>query len=165
MKRVEIRLKRTELLYDIANIAFVEGDVLPQDMQHQKHQVQDITMKGNIDRVTRIMDIVFEECIQLLYPFTKEAVLEDIVTDDILKESDVYVIKMSIPDNFANGTVNLLTKLIHEFIVARVLWDWFLIVNVEKAGAWEIRANKAKENIKSCIKKRMGKVKRPLTPF
>ena len=102
----------------------------------------------------------------MLYPFTKETVLEDTVTDDILKENDVYVINMSVSDNFANSTINLLTKLIHEFIVARVLWDWFLIVNVEKAVAWEIRANKAKEEIRSCcIKKRIGKIKRPLTPF
>lgn len=164
-KIVRMRFKRSELLYDIANVAFVEGDVMPELMQHNKHLTQDITQKGNVDRVTRIMNVVVEECRMLLLPFTKTIIENDIKVDNVLNIKEEYEIDLSVPENFPKGSVDYIAKLIHEFIVARVLHDWFLITNIEKANTWGMRATKYLDDIKNTANKRLTVLTRPLRPF
>ena len=61
-KSVRLTFKREELLYDIRNNAYVEGDVMQVNDAHDRHQVQDIGEEGNIDRVTRVLDLAHAEC-------------------------------------------------------------------------------------------------------
>lgn len=39
---VVIILKREQLLYDIKNYCYIEGDIMPEDTQHSRHMVQDV---------------------------------------------------------------------------------------------------------------------------
>ena len=70
-KTVKMTFKREELLYDIRNNAYVEGDVMQAKTEHDRHQVQDIGEDGNIDRVTRLLDLAHAECEEALFPYTK----------------------------------------------------------------------------------------------
>lgn len=70
-KVVSLEFSRKALIYDISNCAYVEGDVMPADDEHSKHQVFDIAEDGNIDRVTRILDLAHAECVEMMYPYTK----------------------------------------------------------------------------------------------
>ena len=74
--------KREELLYDIRNNAYVEGDVMQAKTEHDRHQVQDIGEDGNIDRVTRVLDLAHAECEEALFPYTKENVEQESEMDD-----------------------------------------------------------------------------------
>lgn len=56
-KTVKLLFKRSELLYDIKNYAYVEGDVMQVNTEHDRHQVQDIGETGNIDRVTKCLTL------------------------------------------------------------------------------------------------------------
>ena len=56
-KKITLRFKREELLYDCKNYAYVEGDVMKTDDAHDRHQVQDIAEVGNVDRLTRVFDL------------------------------------------------------------------------------------------------------------
>ena len=81
-KTVKMTFKREELLYDIRNNAYVEGDVMLVKTEHDRHQVQDIGEDGNIDRVTRVLDLAPAECEEALFPYTKENVEQETEMDD-----------------------------------------------------------------------------------
>ena len=81
-KTVKMTFKREELLYDIRNNAYVEGDVMQTKTEHDRHQVQDIGEDGNIDRVTRVLDLAHAECEEALFPYTKENVEQESEMDD-----------------------------------------------------------------------------------
>lgn len=81
-KTVKLTFKREELLYDIRNNAYVEGDVMQANTEHDRHQVQDIGEDGNIDRVTRVLDLAHAECAEALFPYTKENVEQETEMDD-----------------------------------------------------------------------------------
>ena len=59
------------------NYSFVEGDIMQAEDEHARHQVFDIGQDGNVDRVTRILNLVHSECVEMLFPYTKEAVREE----------------------------------------------------------------------------------------
>lgn len=73
-KAVTLTFKRTELLYDAENYSFVEGDIMKADDEHARHQVFDIAAKGNIDRVTRVLNLAHAECVEMLFPYSKEEI-------------------------------------------------------------------------------------------
>lgn len=166
-KTAKLRFLRSELLYDIGNVAYLLGDVKPDDEQHTKHQLQDITQSGNIDRVTRMMEIAIAECTEILYPYTKAEVAESVVMDDKLKETQCYDIDMTLPDDFSKTTQVLLVRYIHEFVVARVLMDWLLIVDPSGNGYenWSAKCIAAKESIEKMMNRRTGRTRRPTRPF
>lgn len=165
--RVTLMFKRNQLLYDIENIAYVEGDVQQKasDNDHAPHQTQDIGQDGNVDRVTRILDLVHAWCVEMLYPYTKDACEDGMELDDEFKEEKVYTIVMNVPRKFSKTTANLLEKLIHEFMVARVLAEWFCTTKPAAAEIWGAKSEGYLEKAKDIINTRMGATTRPLRPF
>ena len=165
-KEVRLTFKRKELVYDAENYSFVEGDIMTEEEQHAKHQVVDIGQEGNIDRVTRVLDLVHAECVEMLYPYTKiEIPTNTKGLDDILVEKQEYYIDMVLPITFSLTTINLLKTLIHEYMVCRVLADWMSITHPRSQANWEIKCQTLKEKIQSSVFARIGKVKRKCKPF
>jgi hypothetical protein len=167
-KTVTLTFLREQLLYDIKNIAYVEGDVLPDESQHSKHQVQDIGDEGNIDRVTRMLDLALARCREHLYPYTKEPVEGGELLDDVLFDTSAYFINMLVPDDFSTTTVKYLEQLIHNLLVYYVLADWMSIANVanaDSAANWAAKAEDAEEEIKGVLNSRVGRVRKFQSPF
>lgn len=164
-KLVMLVFKRDALLYDIENYAFVEGDVMQAQTEHERHQVIDIGQDGNIDRVTRILDLTHTECVEFLYPYTKVPCDELEWRDDSFAERHEYHIWMLVPLDFSQSTVNLLTRLIHEYMVCRVLADWMSITNPASKTNWEDKIASIKEQIRARMHARCGRVRRTQTPF
>ena len=82
-KTVKLLFKRSELLYDIKNYAYVEGDVMQVKTEHDRHQVQDIGETGNIDRVTKVLDLAYAESVEALFPYTKQEVEQETEMDNM----------------------------------------------------------------------------------
>jgi len=165
-KVITLTFKRKELLYDASNYSFVEADIMSQDTEHAKHQVFDIVQDGNIDRVTRILNLAHAECVELLYPYAKEELPDaEEVLDDILKEPDTYTIKLMLPQNFSMTTVKMLEEYIHEFLVCSVLSDWLSITFPRSAERWESKLRDTKIKIRTSLMSRRGKVRRKLKPW
>lgn len=121
---MELTFLRTELLYDIKNIAYVEGDLIPSDGEHSRHRTFDVGEDGNVDIVTRTLNLAYTEIVDELYPFTKKEVECGTAKDDVLQEPFDYVIAMQVPAEFSQGTVDYLENLIHDFLVNKALIDW-----------------------------------------
>ncbi|MDE7159713.1 MAG: hypothetical protein K2O24_02540 [Muribaculaceae bacterium] len=156
--------KREQLVYDIRNLAYVEGDIMPEDQRHERHTVQDIGEAGNIDRVTRVLDLAHSECVEWLYPFTKREICNDCI-DDSLTEREVYGIYLTVPRDFSQTTLNAIENLVHEYLVCSVLADWLSIANPKKAGVWKEKMEELKTAIKNKPRLRRGRLRIVKHPF
>lgn len=163
-KPYTFRLLRSEILYDVENYAFIEGDIMPDESEDAKHQVIDVAQDGNIDRVSRVMNLAYTECVEMLYPFTKKAV-EEKDTDDTLRCPEEYVITGTFPASFSQSTADLLQNQLHEYVVYRILADWFSIVKPDSASNWEKKLEKIRNKIKTSMSIRRGKTRRGMSPF
>lgn len=139
---------------------------MPADDEHKRHQVFDIVEAGNVDRVTRVLNTSHTECVEMLYPYTKEEIPDtQKVLDDKLTEPEIYEIKLSLPHEFSLTTVKLLENLIHEYLVCRVLADWMSITNPDSEENWEKKFTSLRNKIKTSLLSRRGKTRRKLSPF
>ena len=165
-KEATLSFKRAELLYDAGNYSFVEADIMPIDDEHRRHQVADICQEGNIDRVTRVLNTAYAECVEMLYPYTKEEIPDEPeALDDILKEPETYEIKLTLPETFSLTTLRMLEPLIHEYLVCRVLADWMSITNPESEAKWEKKFAALRNKIRTTLMSRTGKTRRKLKPW
>lgn len=164
-KNVTLRFKRSALIYDIENVAYVEGEVMEAESDERRKPVIDIAQDGNIDRVTRIMDLAFAYAVEVCYPYTKENTEDEIDLDDTLMERNEYVMRLSVPSEFSRTTVTILLKLIHEFIVDRVLADWLSITDKVAAQNWYDKAALLEEQIQTNLNTRTGFIYRRQSPF
>ena len=138
---------------------------MPEEEQHAKHQVFDIAQDGNVDRVTRMLNLCFARCVELCYPFSKENVIDGMATNDILVAHEKYELTLRVPDDFSATTVILLTKLIHELMVDYVMQDWMSITKPKSKATWQEKIDTIEGNITTALKGRTGPIRRPLNPF
>ena len=165
-KAVTLTFKRTELLYDAENYSFVEGDIMKADDEHARHQVFDIAAKGNIDRVTRVLNLAHAECVEMLFPYSKEEIPEgQEAMTDVMTAPEEYHIVLNLPDGFSLTTLKLLTHLVHEYLVCRVLADWMSITNPSSQANWEEKFRELKTKIQTSLVSRTGKIRRKCKPF
>lgn len=155
---VRLKFLRGELLYDTQNYAYVESDVMGDERQHAQHQLADIVEKGNVDRVSRILSVVHTEVIEMLYPYTKEEPVEEVI-DDKLETPEEYEVVLTVPVTVSRTTLKLLSKLIHEYMVYRVMSDWLSITNPPASTHWMEKA----EATQGQIEKTKGMHRKPLT--
>lgn len=156
--------KRAALLYDIENYAYIEGHIMEAGNIHQQHTVQDVGEEGNVDRITRVLDLSVAKCREMLYPFIKHEIHRPEL-DDSLKETPSYGMVLKVPQGFSQTTLNLLEVLIHEYLVCRSVADWMSITNPAKAQTWEVKAEKAESEIRSSLHARRSRVRRRCHPF
>lgn len=165
-KSVTLTFKRSELIYDAENYSFVEGDIMKTDDVHALHQVFDIGQKGNIDRVTRVLNLAHAECVEMLFPYTKTEIGETQENfDNVLTAPEAYDIVLNLPVGFSMTTVQLLNHLIHEYLVCRVLADWMSITNPGSQANWEGKFKELKSKIQTSLVSRKGKIRRKCKPF
>lgn len=165
-KAVTLVFKRKELLYDAENYSFVEADIVKAEDKHTRHQIFDIGQDGNVDRVTRVLNLAYSECMEMLYPYTKEEIPnEQEVLDDVLIAPEEYTMTLTLPIGFSLSTVKLLKHLIHEYMVCKVLADWMSITNPGSQISWENKVQNARIKIQTSLVSRTGKVRRKLKPF
>lgn len=164
-RSVTLVFHREQLLYDIKNYAYIEGHVWGEENQHAQHTLVEIGEEGNVDRVNRILGVVHAAAVEMLYPYTKEEPIEDEIICDQMWTPVDYKIKMNVPVTMSRTTLHLLNKLIHEFMVARVIYDWLSITHPEAARNWLDKALESVEEINSIKNCRTGVLTRPAHPF
>lgn len=145
-RTVRLKFLRSELLYDIKNYAYIEGDVMGEEKQHAQHVLMDVGETGNVDRVTRILAVVHAAVIELLYPWTKAEAMEEEI-DDHMFAPEEYMVELHVPEDVSRTTMHLLSRLIHEYMVYRVLADWLSITNPQAAANWAAKAGATESEI------------------
>ena len=169
-KKVTLTFKRDELLYDIRNYTYIEGEAPKSSKSdaanesHDRHPVQAAGDEGNVDRVTRVLDLAFAECVELCYPYTKAELPDVMMMDDALQEVN-YTMQMHLPKDFSQTTVNLIEKSIHELLVCKVVADWMSINKPDSFANWQSKANDAEKSVTKNLNARIGPVRRKMRPF
>ena len=155
---VVLGFDRDELLYDIRTCAYVEGHVVPPEGEHARHMIIDVGEEGNVDRVTRILDMEIARVREMLYPYTRHGITRRAM-DDHFRQRRVYGIVMLVPSTFSQTTLALLERLVHEYLVTRALADWLSITNPAKASVWQDKAEEAEHEIRTAAQTRMARVR------
>lgn len=156
--KVTLTFLRKQLLYDIKNYAYVESHVMPPDTEHARHMVADVGEEGNVDRMTRVLDLGVSMCREMLYPWAKREI-EDTAYDDTFAERKQYVITMNVPTTMSQTTLTLVERLIHEYLVCRGVADWLSITNPAKSETWLAKAAEAESEIRTTIHSRMERTR------
>lgn len=164
-KTVKLLFEQEALLYDIANCAYVEGDIVAGVEEHPRHQIIDITQDGNVDRVNRILDLAYAECVEMMYPYTKVSCEDSESVTNSPMDVYQYCITLQIPDDFSKTTIDYVSKCVHEYMTSRVLTDWLSITKPSAANYWAVKAAEAKDQIRTSLNARMKRVRRTLSPF
>lgn len=167
-KTVVLTFLRDELLNDLDQYGFVEGDVQRADvdhLKHGKHQTQDITQDGNVDLVTRWLNLKLSWCREALFPYTKNPVMDNVTLDDILEERETYTIVMTVPGDFSDTTAQFLEELIHNLLVWWVLYNWLSMTKPEGAEKWLVQEKEAENELKGALARGCGYVYRRRSPF
>lgn len=160
-----LQFEREQLLYDIGNCCYIDGHIMPSDTEvHARHTVQDVCEAGNVDRVTRVIDLAVARCREVLYPYTKHNI-HDKALDDKLRQPGVYGIVLKVPSDFSQTTLSLFEKLIHEYLVCTAIADWLSITDPAKAKTWKYKAEEAESEIRSSQMARMSRTRRRPHPF
>lgn len=148
-RSVTLTFEREELLYDIKNYAYIEEHVWGEGNQHARHTLVEIAEEGNVDRVNRILGIAYAAAVEMLYPYTKEELSNGEEICNRMWSPKDYKIEMQVPATMSQTTLRLLCKLIHEFMVARVIYDWLSITHPDAARNWLEKALEAQDKINS----------------
>lgn len=160
---MQLRFTTTELLYDIKNYSYVEGDIMSNDNIRAKHHTQDIGGEGNINRVYRILQLAHAEVVEMLYPFSRSAADNNKIYSNDLVTPSAFEVGITVPSNYSETSVLLLKEAIHEYMVCRVVEDWMSIVNPAKRDTWTYKVQDARDNIKKALAKRVGLLRRGMT--
>lgn len=155
---VAVILRKEQLLYDIENCCYVEGDIMPEEARHERHMVQDVGQAGNVDRVTRVLDLAHADILERLYPFTQREISHPLV-DDRLRDKPVYGVFLSVPESFSQTTLNLFGKLMHELLVCTAVADWLSITNPQKEETWRRKCGEVMERINQVRNQRRERVR------
>lgn len=165
-RTVVLKFRRENLDYSIKNYAYIESHVMKDEEECTKHMICDISEDGNRDRVTRLLGVIHAAVIEMLYPFTKLEAIEEVINDDIW-EPEEYIVEIHVPTTFSRTTCHLLSRLIHEYMVYRVLYDWLTMTGADPgvASSWLEKAMEAAGEIESIKNLRTGTLERPLRPW
>lgn len=166
---ITITLHRDSILYDISNVAFITGDLVP-DVKLQSG-IQDVVNTGNVDRITRIMDKSYNELVVGLSAYNKavlntvDGITETITSDNAFKEASSYVLSINMPADFNKNVVNAITTACHEYMVCMSLFNWFSITKKDEAELYRIKAIEELNKVKGYLTIRVGITKRKMFPF
>lgn len=164
MSKYTLRYSRAQLLYDIQNYAYIEGDTLGDEGGELTHKIQDVCEDGNADRVERVIELGVAKACDLLYPYVKQEAQGGVI-DNAPDGKDEYTIELELREGTSRTSVNLLSKVLHEYIVCRVLADWLSIVRPDKAGVWAAKAAEAESEVRMSLNWRMGELRRRPWPL
>ncbi|MBQ7280613.1 MAG: hypothetical protein IJR13_07830 [Bacteroidales bacterium] len=164
-KTVRILINRSELLHDISNMAYVEGDIMETEDDHQRHQVFDIIQDGNIDRIERVLNKSYTEIEEATYPYSKREVQHGTTLSDMHEGPRVYSLLLTLPKDFAEATLDHMVHLIHEYMVCAALSDWMSITLPTAADKWTMKKETAMDDLRRAVNFRIRRVRRTMSPF
>lgn len=165
-KSLTLSFGRDEVMFDIANIAHAEGDVLPAEALHTKHQVQEALEDGNREIVTRAVATAFAVVCRAFEPLSDGASADGQTLRNEYQEPAAYRLTALVPKTFSKASAQLAQTLAHDYLVACGLFALFLVVYPDGAAKWRAMADGALDQLRAVAKSASGScLNRPCKPF
>lgn len=160
-----LSFKRDAILFDIANNGYVIADVMPYDDTKKAQYVADVVEDGNVDIITRKMDMAYYAVKDLLRSWTKTIPQDNSTLDNTFSETAQYNIVLTYPDSVTMGTLEKLRTLIHEYMVSRTLFEWLLVTSREERDVWGMKYKSLEGEISQCMAARGKAIYRKVGPY
>lgn len=139
MKYVDLIFHREQLTNDIRNTAYIVARSLSEkegNIGSDTTWLTDICEDGNIERVTRMLNLAYRKLEGDLHTFTKHPSEYATILDDTYGEPEHYSMCMHVPDDFTKNSVYLIKNLIHEILTYGVVREWCDLTHHSEGMAW-----------------------------
>ena len=158
--------RREALLQDIADLAFVEADVISErHSPHELHQLLDICEEDNLPLTLRMLGLAFSEVLVILREICVSPPPRDTLSDaDIPPEDFILPLKEGVPHIMAIR----LKEAVHAFLVAFVLRRIMAMVDTGRAAEWKKHCDDALASMQggaAAAAAGTETIRRPLSPF
>lgn len=170
--RVLMLWDKRQLLYEIADTAWVEGDSDTEAVEKTQatdastHNYKEVAEEKNWPVVSRWIDLGIAESEQMLYNLTRIPTHCHRSMDNQVNRMLEYAMEMRVHPEASEHTINLIMGLVNEYLKARVLKEWAGISYKPALPYWaqkvEELAAQIREAGRSC--ESMHHVKRPMWP-
>lgn len=161
---VQLDFRKDELLYAIGTLAYNEAEAaqLPDET---KHKVKDVQEDGNVDRIVKVIDLAFAQCVEALYPQTKECIEPITWIGNEANPNGVWTLPAYAPCDMSITTVRALKEHINEYLTARAMEDWMGVWVPAAARKYAEKAEVMMGEIHEAINRRVRRVRRTLSTF
>lgn len=156
---ITILLKKSEIDYDIAmsthvimNRELAAGATEEQGFNYAN--TQDET--GEVNLITRWVEKAVSELAGGMARYLEDYTFES--TNDLTPFSSAEFI-LNMPDNFDKTLTHPLRGAMHDYVVNRTIYDWFMKAKPDEAQVYEKLFTDAYEKVKSLLNRRRGFVK------
>lgn len=142
---VDIVLYANDLYADIANRLTLTADSMEAQTEGSDlHTAKDAMDDGNKDTIDNLVARHVFDCINLLYPYSKTPIERCRHNRESENETEAYVIHLTFEHPRSETSIQLLQRLIHDYIVYKCYAEW-LAMTVPQAGTYTMWENKAEE--------------------
>lgn len=160
---LRIALRRHDLVYDVANVAFITADAMP-DAPARSH-VQDAATDGNVDVVVRSLTRAHGELVHALSAYTAACTEHDLEVTTAPLPMEEYVLRLRVPPGFSAPVADAVAAAAHSYMVNTALADWFGITKKDEAELYAARAREELEKVKRYLNARVHPVRRKMSPW
>lgn len=155
---VTVTLKRSELDYDVGMIAHV---IMNRELARGATQEQGWNYantddgSGEVHLISRFEENAINELISSFSKYLPDSITS---SDNDLSVADVpsFDFPFNVPDNFMLSYVRPLRSAMHEYVVNKTLYDWFMRVKPDEAVLYKELYEEAMDKAKGYINKRTG---------
>lgn len=165
-KQLTIKLLKSEIDYDVGMITHVisnrqMGHGWTPEQGFNIANTQDKT--GEINLIARFEELAVNELRGALSRYISETEGEE--SNNKLENAEVefYIFELDVPNTFKASYIHSLRSAMHEYVVNRTLYLWFMRVKPDEAILYKELYEDALSAVKSAINKRTGIAK--LKPY
>lgn len=151
---VDIVLYANDLYADIANRLTLTADSMEAQTEGADlHTAKDAMDDGNKDTIDNLVARHVFDCINLLYPYSKTPIKRCRHNRESENEAEAYVIHLTFEHPRSETSIQLLQRLIHDYIVYKCYAEW-LEMTLPAANTytiWEKKAEDTRQRIASVL--------------
>ena len=151
--RVFLLFMESELLDDIQLAASVQGKTAQKLAREQGKPVSEFGMFQEIGESDywkwskRVIGVAMSEAESVLYSIAKHRTTGPRSKDDQREKQVEYALELRVPNTFSDTSMMAILRYVHDFIVARVLWEWANLTYVPFAEFWLSKMDLDKQNM------------------
>lgn len=156
--QIEIDLHSRHIYYDVGMITHVvmNREIASGATQEQAFNYANTDdYSGEVHLIARFKENAIYELVAAMGKYTEEYELDSENTFEKADE-ETHTFIINVPDNFRKSYVDPLRAKLHEYIVNRILYDWFMSAKPDEARIYEEKYNSALDKAKSYLNRRTG---------
>lgn len=160
IKNVEFILITQEVVQDLRNEGYIQSSVV-EDGIETKQVLKDVGETTNIEKVYREMELAVAELMDALYPFTRdEQTFPNQASTNSYNAPEIYRIRLLVPYEFAQVSLDHLKSLCHEYVKARCMQEFTRVALPSVFESWSLKVSELLAQIDHVKNRRIGSYNR-----